>query len=158
VEARPGVLDRLNSMLTIELTAINQYFVQAEMCKNWGYDRLYEKLRDLSMEEMKDVQHLIGHILYLDGVPNMQRLNQVLVGENVREHLNLDLQSERGAVDFLREAITHCRNVEDYTTRRMFEEMIASEEMHIDWIETQLETMRQIGVELYLNQQIRDGE
>ena len=148
------VIELLNDVLTAELTAINQYFVQAEMCKNWGFERLYDALRDLSMEEMKDTQHLVGHILYLEGVPNMQRLNQVLVGENVREHFNLDLQTERAAVDFLREAITHCRNVEDYTTRRMFEEMIASEESHIDWLETQLETMRLVGEELYLNRQI----
>jgi bacterioferritin len=155
LEAKPGVIERLNTVLTVELTAINQYFVQAEMCKNWGYERLYEKLRDSSMEEMKDTQQLIGHILYLEGVPNMQRLNQVRVGENVLEHLQLDLDLERAGVETLREAITHCRNVEDYTTRRMFEEMIASEEDHIDWLEGQLETIRQIGLELYLSQQIK---
>ena len=157
MEAKPGVLDRLNSVLTIELTAINQYFVQAEMCKSWGYERLYEKFRDSSMEEMKDTQELIRHILYLDGVPNMQRLNQVRVGENVEENLTLNLEIERQAVDVLREAITHCRNVEDYTTRKMFEEMIASEEEHIDWLESQLETIRQVGLQLYLSQQIKDS-
>jgi bacterioferritin len=156
MEAKPGVLDRLNTVLTIELTAINQYFIHAEMCKSWGYERLYEKFRDSSLEEMKDTQELIRHILYLDGVPNMQRLNQVRVGENVEEHLTLNLEIERHAVDVLREAITHCRNVEDYTTRRMFEEMIASEEGHIDWLESQLETIRQVGLQLYLSQQIKD--
>lgn len=156
MQAKPGVIDRLNTILTIELTAINQYFVHAEMCRNWGYERLYEKFRSSSMEEMKDTPGIIAHILYLEGVPNMQRLNQVRVGETVLEHLNLNLQMEVETVEALREAITHCRNVEDYTTRRMFEEMIASEESHVDWLENQLETIRQIGLELYLSQQIKD--
>jgi bacterioferritin len=158
VQARPGVIDHLNNILTIELTAINQYFVQSEMCQNWGYDRLQEKLRHSSMEEMKDTQHLIAHILYLEGVPNMQRLNQVRVGENVLEHLNLDLQMEVEAVDALREAITHCQTVGDYTTRKMFEDMISSEEEHVDWLETQLETINQIGIDLYLSQQVKEDE
>jgi bacterioferritin len=156
MQAKPGVIDRLNTILTIELTAINQYFVQAEMCRNWGYDRLYEKFKHSSMAEMQDTPHIIAHILYLEGVPNMQRLNQVRVGENVQEHLQLDLELEVEAVEALREAITHCRNVEDYTTRKMFEDMIASEEEHVDWIENQLEIIRQIGLELYLSQQIKD--
>jgi bacterioferritin len=156
MQAKPGVIDRLNTILTIELTAINQYFVQAEMCRNWGYERLYEKFKHSSMNEMKDTPRIIAHILYLEGVPNMQRLNQVRVGENVPENLRLDLELENEAVEALREAITHCRNVEDYTTRRLFEEMIADEEEHVDWIENQLETIRQIGVELYLSQQIKD--
>lgn len=156
MQAKPGVIDRLNAILTIELTAINQYFLHAEMCRNWGYERLYEKFHSSSLEEMKDTPAIIAHILYLEGMPNMQRLNQVRVGENVLEHLNLNLALEREAVETLREAITHCRNVEDYTTRRMFEEMIASEESHIDWLENQLETIRQIGLELYLSQQIKE--
>jgi bacterioferritin len=158
MQAKPGVIDRLNTILTIELTAINQYFVQAEMCRNWGYDRLYDKFKHASMSEMQDTPKIIAHILYLEGVPNMQRLNQVRVGENVLEHLQLDLQLEVEAVEALREAITHCRNVEDYTTRRMFEEMIADEEQHVDWIENQLETIRQIGLELYLSQQIKEDD
>jgi bacterioferritin len=156
MQAKPGVIDRLNTILTIELTAINQYFVQAEMCKNWGYERLYEKLKHSSMAEMQDTPKIIAHILYLEGIPNMQRLNQVRVGEGVREHLQLDLQLEVGAVEALREAITHCQSVEDYTTRRLFEEMIASEEEHVDWLETQLETINQLGLELYLSQQVKD--
>jgi bacterioferritin len=158
LQARPGVIDRLNIILTIELTAINQYFVQAEMCRNWGYERLHKKFRSSSLEEMKDTPALIAHILYLEGVPNMQRLNQVRVGETVLENLQLDLQLEQEAVEALREAITHCRNVEDYTTRKMFEEMIASEEEHLDWIENQLEAIGQMGVELYLSQQLKDDD
>jgi len=154
MQAKPGVVDRLNAMLTIELTAINQYFVQAEVCRNWGYERLYAKFRHSSLDEMKDTQQIIAHILYLEGVPNMQRMEQVMVGETVLEHLQLNLELERKAVENLREAISHCRDVEDYTTRKMFEDMIASEETHIDWIENQLEAIRQVGLELYLSQQL----
>lgn len=154
MQAKPGVVDRLNAMLTIELTAINQYFVQAEVCRNWGYERLYAKFRHSSLDEMKDTQQIIAHILYLEGVPNMQRMEQVMVGETVLEHLQLNLELERKAVETLREAISHCRDVEDYTTRKMFEDMIASEETHIDWIENQLEAIRQVGLELYLSQQL----
>ena len=156
MQAKPGVIDRLNTILTIELTAINQYFVQSEICRNWGYDRLAEKFRHSSMSEMKDAPGIIAHILYLEGVPNMQRLNQVRVGENVLEHLQLDLQLEIEAVEALREAITHCQSVGDYTTRKMFEDMIADEETHIDWIENQLEAINQIGLELYLSQQLKE--
>jgi bacterioferritin len=155
MQAKPGVIDRLNAILTIELTAINQYFVQAEICRNWGYERLWDKFRHSSFEEMKDTQKIIAHILYLEGVPNMQRMDQVMVGETVLEHLQLNLELERKAVETLREAISHCRNVEDYTTRKMFEEMITSEESHIDWIENQLEAIRQVGLELYLSQQLK---
>ena len=157
MKAKDGVLDHLNNILTIELTAINQYFVQAEMCKDWGFNRLYSKFRSISMEEMEDAQHLIQHILYLEGVPNVQRLNQVMVGESVPEDLEANLQSEMGAVAALTSAISHCAQVEDYTTRGMFEEMVRSEEEHVDWLETQLDTIRIIGLELYLNQQMHEG-
>ena len=156
MKAKDGVVDRLNTILTNELTAINQYFVQAEMCLNWGFERLHSKIYALSIDEMKDAQHLIQHILYLEGMPNLQRLGQVMVGESVREDLDLDLASEVSAVETLREAITHCASVGDYTTRNILEQMVRSEEEHIDWIETQIETINQVGMEIYLNQQIRD--
>ena len=155
MKAKDGVIERLNRMLTIDLTAINQYFVQAEMCKNWGFERVYEHFRSNSMEEMHDAQHLIRHILYLEGVPNLQRMNQVMVGESVQEDLELNLQSEKDAVEVLTEAIGHCASVGDYTTRSILEEMVRSEEEHIDWLETQLETINTVGIDLYLNQQIR---
>jgi bacterioferritin len=104
---------------------------------------------------MKDTQELIQHILYLEGMPNMMRMNQVLVGETVQEHLQLDLELEREAVETLREAISHCTSVGDFTTRKMFEGMIADEESHLDFLEAQLETIRQIGLELYCSQQIK---
>ena len=104
------------------------------MCKNWGFERTYSRFHENSIEEMKDAQHIISHILYLDGVPNLQRLNQIMVGESVREDLELNLEAESAAVDALSEAITHCASVGDYTTRSILEGMARSEEEHIDWI------------------------
>jgi bacterioferritin len=154
VQAKEGVVERLNNILTNELTAINQYFIHAEMCRNWGYERLHDKLREFSIDEMKDAQRLIAHILYLEGVPNLQRLGTVQVGESAPEHVRLDVAQERDAVGTLTEAIAHCAQVGDYTTRNILEEMVRDEEEHIDWLETQLETIAQVGVENYLAQQI----
>jgi bacterioferritin len=155
VKAKEGVLHLLNQLLTNDLTAINQYFIQAEMCKNWGYERLYEKLRETSFGEMKDAQELIRRILYLEGVPNLQRLGTVGVGENVVEHFQLDLELEQTAVSTLTDGITHCAQVGDYTTRSMLEEMVEGEEEDIDWLETQLGLIQQLGLQNYLNQQLR---
>ncbi len=154
MQAREGVLDFLNRHLTVEITAINQYFLQAEMARNWGFERIYEKFRELSMEEMKDAEVLVGHILFLEGLPNMQRLNQVQVGETIEECFTIDLATEMSAVALLTEAITHCTNVADYKTRAMLEEMIAEEEGHVDWFETQLEAIQRIGIENYLTEQL----
>ncbi len=156
MQAKEGVVDRLNAILTNDLTAINQYFIHSEMCANWGYARLHERLERISIEEMKDAKQIIAHILYLEGVPNLQRLGTVRVGETALEHLGLDLDLERQNVVALTDAITHCAQVGDYTTRHILEEMVKDEESHVDWIETQLETARQVGTELYLAQQIRD--
>ena len=157
MQAKEGVVERLNAILTNELTAINQYFLHAEMCKNWGYERLHHKLRDFSIDEMKDAQELISHILYLEGLPNLQRLGTIRVGENVPEDLQLDADVERSAVSTLAEAIAHCAQVGDFTTRGMLEKMIAGEEEQLDWLETQLETIAQVGLENYLTQQIHDA-
>jgi bacterioferritin len=158
MQAKPGVIDWLNTVLTNELTAINQYFLQAEMCEHWGYPRLYHQLRKLSIEEMKEAEEVLEHILYLGGVPNMQRLNQVRVGENVAEHLQLDLELELTQDQVLTDAIVHCAQVGDYTTRNLLEEKIREEKDHIDWLETQLETIQQIGLNTYLSQQIKDDD
>ena len=155
MKAKEGVIERLNDILTIELTVINQYFVQAEMCKNWGFERMYNRFHANSIEEMQDAQRLISHILYLEGMPNLQRLNQIMVGESVLEDLELDLQSEQGAVETLRQTIAHSASVGDYATRNILEQMVLSEEGHVDWIETQLEAINAIGIDLYLTQQIR---
>lgn len=154
MKPKEGVLDLLNAALTTELTAINQYVLAAKMCANWGFVRLQERFRALSFEEMKDTEELMEHILYLEGLPNMQRLNQVRAGQSVPELLQAGLDLERGAVEFLRGAIEHCGRVGDYTTRAKFEAMIQDEETHVDWFETQLETVRLVGLDNYLSQQI----
>ena len=158
MKAKEGVVERLNNILSIELTAINQYFIHAEMANNWGFQRVGALFRSNSMSEMEDAQHLIRHILYLEGLPNLQRLNQIQVGESVKEDLELNLEAEKGAVDALAEAIAHCASVGDFTTRSILEGMIREEEEHVDALETQLEIINQIGVDLYLNQQIHGDD
>ncbi len=145
--AKPGVVDALNRILTIEMTAVNQYFLQSEMVRNWGYNLLADRLRDVSMGEMRDIESLVKHILYLEGLPNLQRIDAVKIGENVLEHLELDLASEQDAVDALAEGVALCTEVGDYGTRSRFEEMIRDEEMHIDWLESQIEAINQVGLE-----------
>jgi bacterioferritin len=157
MQAKEGVVELLNEALTTELTAINQYFLAAKQCGHWGFVRLERAFRALSMDEMKDTEGMIERILFLEGLPNMQRLNPVRVGETVPEVLQAGLELELGAVDFLRGAIDHCARVGDFTTRAMFEEMIADEESHVDWFETQLETIAIVGLERYLSQQIDVG-
>jgi len=156
MQAKEGVIDTLNTILSNELTAINQYFIQAEICKDWGFEALYEKLRQLSFGEMKEAQLLIRHILYLDGIPNLQRLGRVRVGETALEHLTVDVELERTQIQALADGITHCQQVGDFTTRGIFEELIRAEEEDLDFLETQLETIRQVGLERYLSQQIRE--
>ena len=158
MKAKPGVVDALNRILTIEVTAVNQYFLQSEIVRNWGYDHLADRLRAISMNEMKDIEELVKHILYLEGLPNLQRIDVVKIGENVLEHLELDLESERDAVDALTEGITLCVEVGDFGTRSRFEEMVRDEEKHIDWLESQIEAIGQVGIEQYLAQQLGTGE
>ncbi|MGH7205838.1 MAG: bacterioferritin [Nitrospiraceae bacterium] len=155
MKSKEGVIELLNKILTADLTSINQYFVHGKMCENWGYERLHEKVRERSFDEMKDAEELIDHILYLEGVPNMQRLETVHVGETVPEQLKADLQAEREMVKLLTEATSHCAKVGDYTTRHMLEDMVKDSDRHIDWIETQLETIKQVGLENYLGHQIK---
>jgi len=154
MRAKEGVVELLNGALTTELTAINQYFLAAKQCGHWGFVRLEQAFRALSMDEMKDTEGLIERILFLDGLPNMQRLNPIRVGESVPEVLQAGLGLELGAVEFFRGAIEHCARVGDFTTRAMFEEMIQDEEHHVDWFETQRETIAIIGLERYLSQQV----
>ena len=145
----------LNKVLTADLTSINQYFVHAKMCQNWGYERLYHKVYERSIDEMKDADVLIGHILYLEGVPNVQRMNSVHVGETVSEQLKLDLKAEQEMLAMLNDGIVHCTKVMDFTTRHMLEDMAKDVDGHIDWIETQMETIKQVGLENYLAEQIK---
>jgi bacterioferritin len=149
------LLEALNDVLTGELTSINQYFIHAKMCENWGYKRLYDENRKESIEEMKHAEELIERILFLDGVPNMQRLSKVKVGENVPEQLKLDLGVEMEAVERLNKAIALAVEVGDNATRDLLESILKSEEEHVDWLEAQRTLIAQVGVENYLSQQIR---
>src|SRR5262245_58164951 len=146
----------LNEVLTAELTAINQYFIHARMCANWGYERLAEKVRNESIDEMRDADEVIERILFLEGVPNMQRLGSVRVGEDVAEQFALDLEVERDAITRYNRGIALAVEKGDNGTRELFEKALVGEEEHADWLETQLELIRQVGLELYLAQQIRD--
>jgi bacterioferritin len=154
MQSDPRVVDALNEILTAELTAVNQYFIHAKMCANWGYERLAAHGRDESIDEMKHAEALIERILYFDGTPNMQRLFPVRVGETVQEQLELDLATEKEAIPRFNKTIALCVEVGDNGTRELLADMLVSEEDHADWLETQLETIRQIGIELYLSQQL----
>lgn len=155
MKAKEGIIELLNKILTADLTAINQYFLHAKMCDNWGYERLHHKVKERSFDEMKDADELIEHILYLEGVPNVQRLGTVHVGETVPEQFKMDLQSEKEMLTMLTDGIVHCTKVGDYTTRHMLEDMAEDVDEHIDWIETQMETIKQVGLENYLSEQIK---
>jgi len=148
------VIAALNEILTAELTGINQYFIHAKMCKNWGFHRLADMNRKESIGEMKHADEVIERILYLDGVPNMQRLNKVRVGEGVVEQLKLDLALEVDAVAKLNETIALAVEAGDNGSRDLCERILVSEEDHIDWLETQLELVNQVGEQNYLAQQI----
>ena len=156
MQTDPRVLNALNDVLTAELTAVNQYFIHAKMTANWGYERLAAHVREESIDEMKHAELLIERILYFEGVPNMQRLFPVRVGEAVLEQLELDLEVEQEAIPRFNQAITLCVEVGDNGTRELLADMLVSEEEHADWLETQLETIRQIGLEHYLAQQLHD--
>jgi bacterioferritin len=150
------VLNLLNQLLTNELTAINQYFIHAKMCRNWGYNRLAKKVREESIDEMKHAELVIDRILFLDGVPNLQRYHKLHVGETVKEQLETDLQLEYAAIAFLNQGIEACRKVGDNATEDLMTKILVSEEEHTDWLETQLELVRQVGEQNYLSQQIKD--
>ena len=156
MQGDPQVIAFLNAQLKNELAAVNQYFLHAKMLQNWGYERLHHKVRERSIDEMKDADEIIGHVLYLEGVPNVQRMNTVHVGETVPEQLKLDLKAEQEMLALLNEGIVHCTKVMDFTTRHMLEDMAEDVDGHIDWIETQLETIKQTGLENYLAEQIKN--
>ncbi|MFN7144732.1 MAG: bacterioferritin [Myxococcota bacterium] len=152
----PQLVDVLNDVLSAELTAINQYFIHAKMCGNWGYQRLHKHIRHESIDEMKHAERITERILFLDGVPNYQRLYKVNVGETVEEQFKSDLALEYTAVERLNKGIQLAVAAGDNATRALLEEILVSEEEHIDWLETQLETIRQVGLQGYLAQQIRE--
>jgi bacterioferritin len=155
VAGNPEVLELLNEVLTAELTAVNQYFVHARMCENWGYERLWKKIRDESIGEMKHADKLVARVLFLGGLPNLQRYGKVNVGESVPEMFRLDLQVELDSVKTLNEGIALCRNLGDNGSRELLEAILVDSEQHVDWIEAQLELMKQLGDANYLAQQVK---
>ena len=152
----PAVIEVLNDVLTAELTAINQYFIHHKMCENWGYQRLAKKKHEESIGEMKDADALIERILYLDGLPNMQRLNPVRVGEDAVEQHRLDLALETEAIERLNAGIALCVEKGDNGSRELLERILTGEEEGADWLEAQLHIVDEIGKERYLAEQIHD--
>ncbi len=155
MKGSPQLIELLNEVLTAELTAINQYFVQSKMCDDWGYARLAQHQREESIDEMRDAEALIERILYLEGVPNLQRLGTVMVGETVVEQHQVNLDLERSAIERLNRGVLECRSAGDEGTSQLLERILAGEEHHAEWIETQLELISAIGEPLYLAQQVR---
>jgi bacterioferritin len=149
-----AVIEALNDVLTAELTAVNQYFVHHKMCENWGYQKLSRKKREESIEEMKHADEVIERILFLEGVPNMQRLSPVRVGEDPIEQHNLDLDLELAAVKRLNEAIALARESADNGTRELLEDILENEEESVDWLEAQLHLAKEVGKQQYLAEMI----
>ena len=148
------VIEYLNKALENELTAINQYFLHARMYKNWGFEKLNEKEYHESIDEMKHADLLIERILFLEGLPNLQNIGKILIGENPEEMLGCDLKLELIAIPVLREAIEYCEKVTDFVSRDLFTHILDSEEEHVDWLETQLELIEKVGIENYLQSQM----
>ena len=149
------VLEYLNLALKNELTAINQYFLHAKMYKDWGYEKLAAKEHEESIDEMKHADQLIDRLLFLEGLPNLQNLGKLLIGEHPEEIINCDLQLEIDvAIPLLREAVGYAESVNDYVSRDLFASILSSEEEHVDWLETQLSLIKKVGIENYLQSQI----
>lgn len=156
MQGNPAVIEFLNEALTAELTAINQYFAAAKIAENWGWGVLAAKYREESMSEMRDAEHLMERILLLDGLPNVQRLGTVMIGETVPEQLAADRQLEQGAIDRYRSGIALCLEHGDAGSRDLLERILVGEEAHLDWIETQEHMIADIGLERYLLSQVGD--
>jgi bacterioferritin len=155
MKGNPDVINLLNTVLTGELTAVNQYFLHAKMCENWGYHRLAEHVRKESIDEMKHADKLIERILFLEGVPNVQRLGKINIGQKVAEQLKLDLAVEMEAIPRLNDGIKLCRDIGDNGTEDLLVHLLTSEEAHVDWLESQLSQIVQMGEANYLAQQVR---
>jgi bacterioferritin len=149
----PKVIGYLNGALRNELTAINQYFLHFRMLRHWGVTKLAKHEYEESIDEMKHADRLMERILFLDGLPNLQDIGKLLIGEDVREVLACDLQLENQAMPQLREAIAYCETVRDYISRELFEDILESEEEHVDFLETQIELIGRIGIENYIQLQ-----
>ncbi len=156
MQGDPQVIAHLQAQLKNELTAINQYFLHYRMLKHWGLDKLAKKEYEESIGEMKHADKLMDRIFMLDGLPNLQDLAKLLVGENVPELLDCDLQSERGAQATIKAGIAHCESVRDYVSRDILEEILQDTEEHIDFLETQIDLIAKIGIQNYLQSQMGD--
>jgi len=158
MKGSPKVIDLLNDVLTNELTAVNQYFLHARMCENWGYDRLWHKVRAESIDEMKHADKVIERILYLEGLPNVQRLGNIKVGQTVDEQMKVDLDLEKAAIPVLNRGIELCRSEGDNGTADLLEDVLEDEEEHANWLEAQLTLIQQVGLQNYLAEQIKKDE
>ena len=158
MRGEPGVLDYLNKALRHELTAVNQYWLHYRLLDNWGYKSLAKQWRKESIEEMEHADKLVERIIFLDGFPNMQVLDPLHIGQNVKEGLDCDLAAEISARTLYEEAATHCHSVRDYVTRDLFEKLMHDEEEHIDFLETQLDLVAKLGLELYAQHHIGELE
>ena len=156
MQGNPKVIALLNEALKEELTAINQYFLHAEMCENWHFNKLGDYIKKQSIDEMKHAEVLIERILFLDGTPSMTELMQLTIGKNVKEQIESDLKLEIGAVAMYNRAVAECREAGDNASRELFERLLKDEEEHVDWLEAQLYQINEIGYERYLSQQIRE--
>ncbi|HWR37240.1 MAG TPA: bacterioferritin [Clostridia bacterium] len=154
----PKVIDLLNQVLKAELTAINQYFLHAEMCENWGYERLAKKIRKESIEEMQHAEKLMERILYLDGTPNMSDYFRINIGQSVEQQFKNDLQVEYDAVKRLNDGINICNSVNDGGSRQLVEDILRDEEEHIDWLEAQLHAISETGIQNYLTEQLKEDK
>jgi bacterioferritin len=154
MKGNPDVVKVLNEVLRKELTGINQYFIHAKMCKNWGYTMLAEHAWNESIDEMKHADQIVERILFLEGVPNVQAYDKIQVGSNVKQQLENDLGLEQAALTILRPGIKTCLDARDDATRELLEHIVVDEEHHIDWIETQFHQIKEVGYENYLAQQI----
>ena len=154
MKGHADIIANLNKVLAGELTAINQYFLHARICTDWGYKILGKKIYEESIDEMKHAQELIDRILFLEGLPNLQKLNGLRIGQNIEEIMKGDLALEHDNIPNLREGIELCMQHKDHVTREMLEHILVSEEEHVDWLESQMKIMSDIGVENYLSQQV----
>jgi bacterioferritin len=154
----PRVNELLNAALTLELTVINGYFLEARMLDSWGFGRLGKAFYDLSIDEMKDADVLINRILLFGGHPNLQKLGAVTVGEDAQEMLRLGMESEHSAVAQFNASAKECHDLGDHGTAAVFEEMVRDEERHVDWFESQLDAIERIGPQQYLAQQLEPAK
>jgi bacterioferritin len=152
------VIALLNDVLTAELTAVNQYFIHARMCENWGYERLWHKIKHESIDEMKHADEVIERILYLEGLPNLQRLGKLNIGQTVDEQLKSDLALEAHAIPVLNRGIELCRAEGDNGTAELLEDILVEEEEHANWLEAQLSLIQQVGLQNYLSEQMKKPE